>query len=90
MIVKQFRFEKMGCALEGGGGPGSGRGPRCRFLRRRGGADAPPGMLAVICGDEVRSTLVASILQRQGRDVRLVVGGMVDWNERGYPVANGD
>jgi hydroxyacylglutathione hydrolase len=48
--------------------------------------DAPAGQLAVICGDEVRSALVASILQRTGRDVRLVVGGMVDWNERGYPV----
>ena len=48
--------------------------------------DAPSGELAVICGDEVRSALVASILRRNGRSVRLVVGGMVDWNERGYPV----
>jgi hydroxyacylglutathione hydrolase len=47
---------------------------------------APQRPLAVICGDEVRSALVASILQRHGRDVRLVTGGMVDWNERGYPV----
>lgn len=47
---------------------------------------APSGELAVICGDEVRSSLVASILRRSGRSVRLVVGGMVDWNERGYPV----
>lgn len=50
---------------------------------------APDGALAVICGDEVRSSLVASILRREGRDVRLVVGGMVDWNERGYPVEKG-
>lgn len=49
-------------------------------------ASAPEGTLAVICGDEVRSALVASILRRHGRDVRLVTGGMVDWNERGYPV----
>lgn len=49
-------------------------------------SSAPQGPLAVICGDEVRSALVASILQRHGRDVRLVTGGMVDWNERGYPV----
>jgi len=48
--------------------------------------EAPSGELAVICGDEVRSSLVASILRRNGRSVRLVVGGMVDWNERGYPV----
>jgi hydroxyacylglutathione hydrolase len=48
--------------------------------------EAPAGELAVICGDEVRSSLVASILRRSGRSVRLVVGGMVDWNERGYPV----
>jgi hydroxyacylglutathione hydrolase len=52
-------------------------------------ATAPSGALAVICGDEVRSALVASILRREGRDVRLVVGGMVDWNERGYPVEKG-
>lgn len=48
--------------------------------------EAPAGQLAVICGDEVRSALVASILRRRGRDVRLVTGGMVDWNERGYAV----
>lgn len=48
--------------------------------------EAPAGQLAVICGDEVRSALVASILRRRGRDVRLVAGGMVDWNERGYAV----
>lgn len=48
--------------------------------------EAPGGELAVICGDEVRSSLVASILRRRGRRVRLVVGGMVDWNERGYAV----
>lgn len=51
--------------------------------------DAPGGALAVICGDEVRSSLVASILRRHDRDVRLVVGGMVDWNERGFPVEKG-
>jgi hydroxyacylglutathione hydrolase len=51
---------------------------------------APAGELAVICGDEVRSALVASILQRAGRSVQLVVGGMVDWNERGYAVEKED
>ena len=51
--------------------------------------EAPAGELAVICGDEVRSALVASILRRAGRNVRLVVGGMVDWNERGYEVVKG-
>jgi hydroxyacylglutathione hydrolase len=45
--------------------------------------------LAVICGDEVRSSLVASILARSGRDARLVTGGMVDWNERQFPVETG-
>lgn len=44
---------------------------------------------AVICGDEVRSALVASILARSGRDTRLVRGGMVDWNERGFAVEKG-
>jgi hydroxyacylglutathione hydrolase len=52
-------------------------------------ASAPAGTLAVICGDEVRSSLVASILRRGHREVRLVSGGMVDWNERAYPVEKG-
>jgi rhodanese-related sulfurtransferase len=45
--------------------------------------------VAVICGDEVRSALVASILARSLPDVRLVTGGMVDWNERGLAVEKG-
>lgn len=42
--------------------------------------------IAVICGDEIRSALVASILEREGKPAALVVGGMVDWLDRGYPV----
>ena len=42
--------------------------------------------LAVYCGDQVRSSLVASVLRRHGHDTTLVMGGMVDWLERGYPV----
>jgi rhodanese-related sulfurtransferase len=42
--------------------------------------------VAVICGDQTRSAAVASMLLRAGRDARLVMGGMVDWIERGYPV----
>ena len=49
-------------------------------------SDRPP---AVICGDEVRSALVASILARTRGDVTLVTGGMVEWNERGLPVERG-
>lgn len=49
-------------------------------------ADKP---VAVICGDEVRSALVASILARTGQQVRLITGGMVDWNERGFAVEKG-
>ena len=45
-----------------------------------------PEPLAVVCGDQARSAYVASILARAGRDARLVMGGMVDWLERGYPV----
>ena len=45
--------------------------------------DRPP---AVICGDQTRSAAVASMLLHAGRDARLVMGGMVDWLERGYPV----
>jgi hydroxyacylglutathione hydrolase len=43
-------------------------------------------MLAVVCGDEVRSAAAASILKRTGYRPALVLGGMVDWLERGYPV----
>jgi hydroxyacylglutathione hydrolase len=46
--------------------------------------------IAVICGDEIRSSLVASILERQGRDAQLVVGGMVDWLDREYPIEKGE
>ena len=42
--------------------------------------------IAVVCGDQTRSAAVASMLQHAGREVLLVMGGMVDWLERGYPV----
>ncbi len=42
--------------------------------------------LALVCGDQVRSAYVASILQRAGKPAHLVFGGMADWLERGYPV----
>lgn len=50
------------------------------------GGDRP---LAVVCGDQVRSSLVASILLRHGKRAVLVFGGMVDWLARGYPVEKG-
>lgn len=46
-------------------------------------ADKP---LALVCGDQVRSAYVASVLQRLGKPAELVFGGMADWIERGYPV----
>jgi len=45
--------------------------------------------IAVICDDQTRSAAVASMLQREGKDARLVTGGIVDWLERGYPVVAG-
>jgi hydroxyacylglutathione hydrolase len=42
--------------------------------------------LAIVCGDEVRSAAAASVLKRGGYRPALVLGGMVDWLERGYPV----
>ena len=42
--------------------------------------------LAVICGDQMRSAAVASMLLHAGHDTRLVMGGMVDWLDRGRPV----
>jgi hydroxyacylglutathione hydrolase len=47
-------------------------------------ADDKP--LALVCGDQVRSAYVASVLQRFGKPASLVFGGMADWTERGYPV----
>lgn len=41
---------------------------------------------AVVCGDQVRSSLVASLLLRAGRTAHLVTGGMTDWFDRGLPV----
>jgi rhodanese-related sulfurtransferase len=49
----------------------------------------PGKPVAVICGDEVRSSLVASILARQGHRPKLVLGGMVDWLDRDYPLERG-
>ncbi|HLF68833.1 MAG TPA: rhodanese-like domain-containing protein [Gaiellaceae bacterium] len=40
--------------------------------------------LAVVCGDQTRSAYVASVLRRRDRDAVLVMGGMVDWLERGF------
>ncbi len=42
--------------------------------------------LALVCGDQVRSSFVASVLLRVGKNASLVFGGMVDWVERGYPM----
>lgn len=57
----------------------------------RAGAFQDPGQpVAVICGDEVRSSLVASILARLGHRPSLVMGGMVDWLDRAYPQDKGD
>ncbi|HSM05349.1 MAG TPA: rhodanese-like domain-containing protein [Longimicrobiales bacterium] len=49
----------------------------------------PGKPVAVICGDEVRSSLVASILARLGHEPALVMGGMVDWIERDYEQEKG-
>ena len=42
--------------------------------------------LALVCGDQVRSAYVASVMQRAKMDAALVFGGMVDWLDRRYPV----
>ncbi len=46
--------------------------------------DAKP--IALVCGDQVRSSFVASVITRAGKNAVLVFGGLVDWIERGYPV----
>ena len=42
--------------------------------------------VAVICGDQVRSAYVASLMQRARKPALIVFGGMADWAQRGYPV----
>ena len=51
------------------------------------GGDQP---LAVVCGDQVRSSLVASILLRHQKQAALVFGGMVDWLDRGFEVVKSE
>ncbi|HET7481631.1 MAG TPA: rhodanese-like domain-containing protein [Actinomycetota bacterium] len=41
--------------------------------------------LAFVCADEVRSAYVASLALRQGKDARLVLGGMSEWINRSLP-----
>ena len=47
------------------------------------------GRVAVVCGVQVGSALVASLLRGRGLDATLVMGGMVDWTERAYPTEEG-
>jgi rhodanese-related sulfurtransferase len=42
--------------------------------------------VALVCGDQVRSSFAASLLLRSRRAAHLVFGGMVDWVDRGYDV----
>lgn len=50
-------------------------------------AELPAGPLAVLCASGYRSTVVASFLQRAGRqDVIHVTGGMSAWKRAGLPV----
>jgi len=50
-------------------------------------ADGRP--IAVICSGHARAAFVASLLARSGLPVRLVAGGMFEWERRGYPVVRG-
>jgi hydroxyacylglutathione hydrolase len=44
------------------------------------------GPLACYCATQVRSSLTASVLRRHGHDATIVMGGMTDWTDRGFPV----
>ncbi len=46
----------------------------------------PNDPLAVYCGTQVRSSLTASVLRRHGHDATVVMGGITDWLDHGYPV----
>lgn len=45
--------------------------------------------IAVICATEMRSTVVASMLQHQNRRAFLVRGGMFEWIDKGFIVEQG-
>lgn len=45
--------------------------------------DAP--VVATVCGSGYRSSVAASLLASQGRDVVNVLGGMTAWKQAGYP-----
>ena len=50
-------------------------------------AELPAGPVAVVCGGGYRSTVIASLLQRAGREeVSNVTGGMGAWKRAGLPV----
>lgn len=60
---------------------------RGRYVaRKRQDGLATDGTLAIVCGDGARSGAAASILKRTGHRPALVLGGMIDWLEHGYPV----
>lgn len=69
--------------------PGSSLLPWTEAWEDAGDFEDPGKPVAVICGDEVRSSLVASILARLGHRPHLVMGGMVDWIEREYEQEKG-
>ena len=69
--------------------PGALHIPWTESWERADEAGSAPRPLAVVCGDEVRSAAAASVLQRAGLAPTLVVGGMTDWLERGYPTEKG-
>jgi rhodanese-related sulfurtransferase len=69
--------------------PGSILLPWTEAWAEAGDFQDPGKPVAVICGDEVRSSLVASILARLGHTPSLVMGGMVDWIERDYEQEKG-
>jgi hydroxyacylglutathione hydrolase len=47
--------------------------------------------LAIVCGGGYRSTVIASLLQREGwREIANVTGGMRAWQRAGLPVACGE
>lgn len=51
--------------------------------------DLPPGDLAVMCGHGERAATAASLLERAGRDVAVVIGGPEDWARRHGPLDTG-
>jgi glyoxylase-like metal-dependent hydrolase (beta-lactamase superfamily II) len=51
--------------------------------------EVPAGEVVVVCRTGVRATIAAQTMRRQGREVRVLEGGLVAWRKEGLPLREG-